>query len=329
MSRFTRAAATMHTLSLASMEEASRFGVRDADIDHLLLAIAIDPDIGGQILREMGVGLDAARTAVSEQHAAQLQLVGLASGDSGPGRITFQETSGYKWTDRALTVLKKASSGRQRGDSAAVLRALVDEPSGLIEAILRRLNVDPALVRSRLDEVQRLLPPTSSTAHEEMNLSGSRSIFVPASPPAVWELLSSPARIPEWDQSIARVDSANPAADSWTAETLTMAPDGKPIRVKQDFRRQRVELVEQEQHSHITWRFSHPESSRSNPRVIAFVIEHAAGGTQLQVTITFDTSRRRRTLARRVLRIPMRPLYRFAFFIQLAQLESSIGRVFR
>lgn len=114
MSRLTHAAATMHTLSLAAMEEASRFGVRDTDIDHLLLALTIDPDAGGQTLRGMGVSLEAARVAVAAQHAAQLGLVGIAADPDSPGRIVFHETSGYEWTDRAITVLKDASSGERR-----------------------------------------------------------------------------------------------------------------------------------------------------------------------------------------------------------------------
>ena len=64
MSRFSQAAATMHTLSLAAMEEASRLGVHDADIDHLLLALTLDADTGGQVLRRAGIRLDTARAAV-------------------------------------------------------------------------------------------------------------------------------------------------------------------------------------------------------------------------------------------------------------------------
>ncbi|UTT53039.1 SRPBCC family protein [Microbacterium maritypicum] len=325
MSRFTHAAATMHTLSLAAMEEASRFGVRDADIDHLLLALTIDPDTGGQILRGMGAGLDTARAAVAAQHAAQLELVGIASDPDGLGRIVFHETSGYEWTERALTVLKEASSGDRRGDSAAVLRTLIDEPSGLIEEILRRIDVDPGVLSARLDDVQRLrLAPQQ--ARDTHTLSGTRSLFAPASRDDVWALLSSASRIPEWDPAVGTID-ADDTTGPWEAESRTQAPDGRPVRVKDEFRRQRVELMECERPSLIRWRFSYPDAVRSNPRLVDFELEHAAGGTQIRATLTWETTRGRG--GRRLVRALLKPLHRLLVFTQLAQIESGITRVFR
>ncbi|PQZ57985.1 MULTISPECIES: SRPBCC domain-containing protein [unclassified Microbacterium] len=326
MSRFTHAAATMHTLSLASMEEASRFGVRDADIDHLLLALTIDPGTGGQILRGMGAGLDTSRAAVAAQHAAQLELVGIASDTDGPGRIVFHETSGYEWTERALSVLKEATSGDRNGDSAAVLRTLIDEPSGLIDEILRRLDIDPTTLAARLDEVQqlRLSPPTAPETHA---LSGTRSLFVPASLEDVWALLSSAARIPEWDPAVAMIHADDGAIGPWDAESTLATPDGKPLRVKGEFRRQRVERSQCEKPSLVRWRFSYPDAVRSNPREVDFELEHAAGGMQIRATLTWDTTRRRRGL--RVVRPLLKPLHRLLIFTQLAQIESGITRVFR
>lgn len=325
MSRFTQAAATMHTLSLASMEEASRFGVRDADIDHLLLAVTLDPDTGGQVLRGMGVDLEKARAAVAAQHARQLELVGLSSDPTDPGRIVFHETAGYEWTDRALAVLKNASRKGRRGDSAAVLRALMDEPSGLIDQILRRLDVDPNALTSRLDDLRQLhLPSQSSPAPHA--LSGRRSVFVPAPLDEVWALLSSPARIPEWDPAVGAIhvdDSAGP----WEAEATTIRPDGRPLSVKDDFRRQLIHRVEREEPTVVGWRFSSPDAARSNPRLIAFGLEHAAGGTQVRATLTWETTQG--GPARRVVRTLLTPLHRFVVFVQLVQIESGISRVFR
>lgn len=326
MSRLTRAASTMHTLSLAAMEEASRFGVRDADVDHLLLALTIDADAGGQVLRGMGIGLDAARQAVAEQHAAQLDLVGVSSGGPGPDRIVFHETSGYDWTDRAIDVLKQANSKGLRGDSAAVLSTLLDEPSGLIHAILRRLDVDPAVLRSRLDDAQRL-GPADGRAPEATTISGTRTIFIPAALDDVWALLSSPSRIPEWDQSIAEIDAHETATRTWAARTRTTAPDGTPISVKPAFLRQQVRLVRCEHPVAVGWRFTRPDATHSNPRRVDFDLEHAAGGTQARVTLAWEASGAGG--ARRVVRALLRPVHRFLVFIQLAQLESAVGRVFR
>ncbi|MFF1539843.1 SRPBCC family protein [Microbacterium sp. NPDC058269] len=326
MSRFIQAASTMHTLSLASMEEASRFGVRDTDIDHLLLALTFDPDTGGQILRGMGVSLDAARAAVAAQHSAQLGLVGIAAdADTSPGRIVFHETSGYEWTARALAVWDAASSGGRRGDSAAVLRALLDEPSGLIAEILTRLDVDREALIIRVDEMQRLaLARESTTGRNE--LSGTRSIFVPAPIDEVWALLSSAGRIPEWDPAMGTID-ATAATGPWEAEATTSAPDGRLITVKDGFRRMRVELMESERPTHVRWRFSYPDAARSNARQITFDLEHAAGGMQLRATLTWEFTLRRRS--RRVLRPLFRPLLRFLVYIQLTQIASSVTRAFR
>jgi len=326
MSRFTQAAATMHTLSLAAMEEASRLGLRDADIDHLLLALTIDPDTGGQVLRSMGVSLHAARAAVGEQHAAQLNLVGLAPDASVAGRIVFHETSGYEWTDRAVAVLKAASGGDRRGDSAAVLGALIDEPSGLVAAVLQRLDVDPDAVQAHLDDLRRI-HPAPSTSHRGHALSASRSIFAPAPLEEVWMLVSSADRIPEWDQGVAEVDADDGESGVWEARTRTTAHDGRRIAVKDAFLRQRIQLVERAEQMNIVWRFTHPDAARANPRRIAFALEHAAGGTQLRVTLTWETGPRRR--GRRILRALVKPLHRLALFIQLAQIESGITRVFR
>ncbi|MGH3691651.1 MAG: Clp protease N-terminal domain-containing protein [Microbacterium sp.] len=325
MNRFVQAASTMHTLSLASMEEASRFGVRDADIDHLLLALTFDPDTGGQILRGMGVSLDAARAAVADQHAAQLELVGIVADPENSGRIVFHETSGYEWTERALAVWNAASSGGRRGDSAAVLRALLDEPSGLIAEILSRLDVDREALIIRVDEMQRLaLARQSMTGRDE--LSGTRSIFVPAPIDDVWALLSSAGRIPEWEPAVGSIDPTA-AAGVWEAEATTSAPDGRPIAVKDGFRRMRIELVETEKPAHLRWRLSHPYAARSSARQIAFDLEHAAGGMQLRATLTWEFTPRRR--GRRMLRPLFRPLLRFLIYIQLTQIASGVTRTFR
>lgn len=49
MSKFTDAATTSHTLSVAAMEEASRFGQRSTDIDHMFLALVVSEQVAGQV----------------------------------------------------------------------------------------------------------------------------------------------------------------------------------------------------------------------------------------------------------------------------------------
>ena len=77
MNKFVRAAQTSHSLSLAAMEEASREGLRAADIEHMFLALVIDAQPAGHALRSLGIDLDSARRAVKEQHDAQLASLGI------------------------------------------------------------------------------------------------------------------------------------------------------------------------------------------------------------------------------------------------------------
>jgi len=81
MSKFVRAAQTSQSLSLAAMEEASRAGLRVADLEHLFLALVISDQPAGGSLRSMGIDLDGARRAVEEAHAAQLASLGVLPGD--------------------------------------------------------------------------------------------------------------------------------------------------------------------------------------------------------------------------------------------------------
>jgi len=130
MNKLVRAAQTSQSLSLAAMEEASRLGLREADIEHLFLALVIDDQSAGRALRSMGIDLDAARRAVEEQHDAQLASLGIEASFPKAGRIVFQETDGYEWSARALDLIGKSSGKGKSGDAAAVLRELVAEPSG-------------------------------------------------------------------------------------------------------------------------------------------------------------------------------------------------------
>lgn len=330
MSKFADAASTSHTLSLAAMEEASRLGQRTADIDHLLLALVLSEQTAGQVLRSFGIDLAGARDAVAAQHAEHLAAVGVHAPAPEPGGIVFHETDGYTWSDRALALIGRASSGDRRGDATAVLRELVAEPSGMIEATLVRLGTSPAAVTARLDEVERTSPHRPQRPIRPGELSGSSEAFIPAAPDAVWAVLADPARMPEWEPSIGGVSNA-PAAirvgDTWAAHARTERPDGKPIRVKPAFIDQVVELVAASDPHLIEWRFSYPDAPRANARRLRIQLEPAAGGTQLRIALAWERhpDRARRPL----LGLLMRPVVRLVLWLQLSQLGSGISRVFR
>lgn len=329
MSKFTDAAATSHTLSIAAMEEASRVGQRTADIDHLFIALVINEQTAGQVLRSLGITLDAARAAVEEEHAEQLAALGVQALPEG-GDIVFHETGGYEWGDRAVELIRRANGGGKRGDAAAVLRELVAEPSGMIEAILQRLGTTPGAVIAALDDVERYPAHRPRGIVRADALSGASEAFVPASPDRVRELLTDPSRMPEWEPSIGSVEHPPEearAGDSWTARARTERPDGKPIPVKPGFIVQRVELVALEASRLIEWRFTCPEAPRANARRVRIELEPAAGGTHLRLALAWERNPNRPR--RPLLGVIMRPVLRLVLWMQLSQLGNGIGRAFR
>lgn len=330
MSKFIDAAGAAHILSLTAMEEASRLGQRTADIDHLLLALVVSEQPAGQVLRGRGITLDAARDAVAKQHAHQLAGLGVLAAAPAPGSISFHETRGYEWSRRALDLIERASDGDRRGDATAVLRELVTEPSGMIEAILGRLGSSPEAVTADLDEVEQYPVHRPQRPMGADALSGLSEAFAPAPPDTVWDLLSSPSRMPEWEPSIGRVEDPPTAArvgDTWHAVARTEYPDGKPISLKPDVINQQIELVAREESRLIEWRFTFPEAPRANSRRVRIELEPAAGGTHLRLALAWERSPNHSR--RPVLGFVMRPVYRLALWQQLAQLGGGISRAVR
>lgn len=329
MSKFIRAAQTSQSLSLAAMEEASRLGLREADIEHMFLALVISDQSAGHALRSLGIDLDAARRAVEDQREAQLASLGLEASFPEAGRIVFHETDGYQWSKRAADLIARSSANGRHGDAAAVLRELAAEPSGLIADILQRLGTAPDALIEHLDRLDPAGEQTGSAAPKvKGRISGSTETFVPATIDEVWELLASPARVPEWEMSVGSIDHT--AQDTmpgalWQGHTPTHHPDGKPVRVKPQFRRRSIELVSAHRPDQVTWRFAYPDSPRSRPALKTFTLATATGGTQVTVTTSWSLSRG----WRRLVGLPLRPLQKFLIWIGLFQTGSAISRAFR
>lgn len=308
MSKFTDMADTSHRLSLTAMEEASRYGQRTADIDHMLLALTVNEQIAGHVLRGLGITLEAAREAVEHQHAAQLASLGVTATTLEPGPIVFHETGGYEWGDRSLTVIKRASERGKRGDAAAILRELVAEPSGLIVEILSRLNSSPEAVLVALDEVE-FIPTHSPGRTRDGALTRSAETFVPAPLSEVWELVADPSRLSEWDQNLGGVAATGTLAgvrpgDRWEGWAPTERPDGKPLSIRPELRRQTVELGACTPESLVEWRVTYPDAELANTRVTRIELALAAGGTHLTVTYGWErhADRRPRPLLRLIMR---------------------------
>lgn len=331
MSSFTTAAATMQTLSLVAMEEASRRGRRDADLEDLFLALVLSDQPAGIALRSVGITLDDARAAVDALHAEQLRSVGVDIDEPDDRRIVFHETRGYEWTPRAIDVLKRAGS-KGTGNASSALLELLAEPSGLIEDLLDRLNTSAAHVMSALAAAR--VPLTSrgesSVRYTRGAITGRVETFVPAGIDEVWTLLTDPSRMPEWNPSVGSVERAheNSAPEhgaSWLVIAPTVHPDGKPAKVKESFRRRRMELTESVPGTRIAWRTSYIDAKRSNSNLLTIELTPAPGGTQVGLTMSWTRHRG----WRRIGLWPLRPLQRFLAWLGLSQIGGGISRVFR
>lgn len=319
MSKLTRAAATAHTLSLAAMEEASRYGTRDAEVEHLLLALTLDADLGGQVLRSLGLGLDRVRDAIDEERATQLAALGVDVSHE-PSRIVFHETAGYDWTPQALAVLNRANTRGRDGSSIAVLRSLLEEPSGTIDALLAQLGVTKPEITAALDQAENL--PDAATAAASEILRKVHDVFVPAPLAEVEAFVADPSRIPEWEPSIESVALTD---NRWEGRSTSAHPDGRPVEIRDGFHRQ---LIQQSASvAGPSWRFSYPDAEHANTRMVGFRCEPAAGGTQVRITLAWDRDPTRRP--NRLRSFLLRPVFRVLLYTQLTQIGSGITRVFR
>lgn len=338
MSRLNTAIQTSHTLSLAAMEEASRTGERTADLEHLLLALVLSEQDAGGVLRSLGLTLEATRQAIEAQHAEQLAALGIESAPQTGQRIVFHETGGYEWSERASALLSSASGRGKRGDASAVLRELLAEPSGLIAAVLGRLDTTPQAITARLDELDALTTDSPPATIATGRLSRTATAFVPAEPAAVWELLSEPPSVPAWDQSVGSVASPASAPDGapepteqdpspFSGRARTVRDDGRAIRVTPDLVAMRITRTRCEPRELVEWRFEYPDSPGANAKLVRFVLEPAAGGTQLRTSLAWE---RQATAPRRTLRgYLLRPLVRVAMWFQVSQLNAAVSRAFR
>lgn len=284
MSKIVRAAQTIHSLTLAAMEEASRAGLRVADLEHLFLALVISDQPAGGSLRSMGFDLDAARRAVEEAHAAQLASLGIEAPFPEAGRIVFHETDGYDWSTRASDLITRSVDEDKNGDAAAVLQELVSEPSGLIADILHRLGTTPRAVLEHLDQFDaRAEGSETKPATLKGQPSGSTETFVPAPIDEVWQFLADPARIPDWEMSVGSIDHAagqdfTPGA-VWRGLAPASRPDGKPVNVKSRLRRRSIELVTAHRPERIAWGFAYPDAPQSPVILTEFALANTTGGT--------------------------------------------------
>lgn len=326
MTKLSTMLATSYGLSIAASEEASRFGVAEVDVEHVLLALVIDEGTAGQTLRALGITLDAARSAVTDLHRDQLATVGIDAEMPAAGPIRFLEQGGSDWTDRAMKLLTQSGSLGKPGDAVAVLREVLAEASGTVESVLAALGTTPTEVGVLLDQAQ--LIRTRDTGKRSA-LSRTHTVFVPAPATDVWELVSTPERLPEWEMNLA---SVGPAVGEWEGRTRTIAPDGKALKVRAETARQLITRHAADRPHHVTWEMQFPDAPRANRRSISVDIEPAAGGSHLTVSFAWVRGPGPSGFLRLVApitRFVARPVVAFALWIQTTALTSAISRALR
>ncbi|SCY57364.1 Clp amino terminal domain-containing protein, pathogenicity island component [Microbacterium sp. LKL04] len=312
MSRMTTAMGNAHRLTRYAMEEASRTGRTELGVEHLFLALTLDEADAGQVLRAAGATIAAAREAVAAEEAAHLAALGAAGAGLAPGPIAVGPSAGWAWSPVAERVLTSPGDGT----SAGILRRLLDEPSGAIEALLRRLNMTADDLRARLDAAAGLPPVT--TARRRHPLARSAASFVAAPVDETWALVSDPERLPEWEDSVDHV-SAAPDGD-WVA---TPRDD---VETRPAFRRLSISRTMDADTHHVTWTFRYPDAPKANARRIGLRLEPAAGGTTVHIDYSWERTYRRR---RSGLGWMMAPLYRVALAMQVARVGAAIGAAVR
>ena len=325
MSRFTQMLATGYSVSINAAEEASRFGVPAVDIEHVLLALAIDEGTAGQVLRRAGITLDAARRAVEERHRDHLASIGVRAELPGDGRIRFLEQGGLDWTDRALNLISRAGGKHTSSDATAVLRELLGEPSGTVGELLARLGTSAGEVRAQLDEAASIRAHDAPPARR---LGRSHTVFVPSPIGEVWALVSTAARLPEWDLTLASVVADG---DAWVGIAPTTRPDGKPLKVHVGTTRQIIERISAANHR-VEWLFTFPDAVGANQRSVIVSLEESAGGAQVTVDFAWIRGSGPRGLRRVIAplaRFVARPAVRIALWFQVVNLASGISRAMR
>lgn len=328
MNNLRDVAATRYGLTVTASEEASRLGDHQVRVDHLFLALVVNEQEAGKALRSLNITLESARAAVAAQHAEQLASLGVRADGAAPGQITYYEGADYAFDESARRVLVEANEASNRGDAAAVLRAILAEPSGFIEAVLNRLDATPDVL-ARLNDITVDAP--AGYRHHSESLAGSVERFVPAGLPQVWAMLADPARMAEWEPGTGAVEGAPGqvvVGSWWLAHAKLKRPDGKRLRVKHGFQTARVEVTSYEPNRYIEWCFSWPET-RSNMRIVGIGLDPVKGGTQLSLSSAWVASPAAGRPSLPVLRRLLRPVHSYAIWIQLMQLGGAISRAFR
>ena len=305
---------TSQRLNTIAAEEASRFGQHTVDLDHLFLSLIADGEEAGVTLRELGVTLTDARRAVQNQRVDQLAALGIAA-DISPGNIRQDAPTDFEFSDRALELLRQASSRSEAPGSVVVLQQLLAEPSGLIDELLRRLHIDRELLGARIDAAGAR--HSTTVAAQDNAVSATTEIYVAAAVSEVRDFLARPGTLPQW---VPGIDRLNDSSDGVGPAEIINDSAGKA------YRRREANLLRSDATA-VTWELTHLDTPEETPQRVELKLSPEGAGTRAQVTVSFGL--RSATVVRKAIRRGLRPLHRFSVRMYSQSVGNQINRAFR
>lgn len=178
------------------------------------------------------------------------------------------------YRDGVRKMLEDASC--KRAPDIALFTELVGEPSGHIREVLRELHVDP----------DDLVLDDARTGEADPAVEQSRDYrrFVPAAPDAVWALVSDPDRWLEWNGfEFERVEVTESGVLRAHARQLHM--NGKPARVRPQFRVSEHVVSRYEPPNLIQWERSFPDTDRAAGQSLRVSLKAQGWGAEITVSL--------------------------------------------
>jgi hypothetical protein len=211
---------------LAADEEAARAGHAEVDVDHLLLGLLATGGAAGQALSAAGLQLGAARRALVAVQQTDLAALGVTTPVPGPatGRTYAAGTAGLRWSDRARRALADLPDD---APDTRLLTVLLADEQGPARRLLARAGVDAAAVLAAADAVE---PPVEADPLPEGGWTAAHAQTVAVPRADVWRVVGDPARRPEWDDSVARVQRVHGRSfEALDALARTLSRTAEPV----------------------------------------------------------------------------------------------------
>lgn len=261
---------TLTTLMRQSYEEAARFGRKDADIEHLLLALTLTDTPAGDVLRSHGATWESTVQALQHLDSEALESLGITA----PTRTLSPNIAAVEgYTKRVNAVFKKAKKASP--DLLSILITLVNEPSGTIARVLDRLGTSAAEITAaaqiRLDTVR---------STRRGNHRATSSGVIPTTHTELLAFLRNPINAAIWEPMLlGRTIEAGASNDHFTAPSLSK------LRKSHDARTFELYRIGDGDES-VAWKITVCGSKKFWPLILQFTVsdDPSAGAATAQST---------------------------------------------